>query len=159
MHMVLKSGLLLGVVFAGLAALVAVPVAAATPGQDAAALSRELMSPFCPGLLLSDCQSSGAQELRLEIRRRFEAGESRAAIVDDLVQRFGPGVRGRPEARGFGTVAWVFPVVIAVATLLLLVSRLRRATAASGEPEARPAPAPEDPTTRARIDDELYAMD
>jgi cytochrome c-type biogenesis protein CcmH/NrfF len=71
------------------------PCVASAQSREAAELTRELMSPFCPGLLLSDCQSSGARDLRAEIRARVDAGESKGQIVDDLVARFGPGVRGR----------------------------------------------------------------
>ena len=50
---------------------------AETPTEKARAayaLSRELMSPYCPGRTLADCPSPDAAALREEIRDRIEAG-------------------------------------------------------------------------------------
>ena len=38
-------------------------------------VTHELMSPFCPGLLLADCRSDGARHLRAEIGRRLVESE------------------------------------------------------------------------------------
>jgi len=157
--MALESVLLRRFPFVCAVALAVSPIIASTPGQEATALTRELMSPFCPGLLLSDCQSAGARELRAEIRRRFEAGESKTEIVDDLVLRFGPGLRGQPEPRGIGAVAWAIPLLLATATFLGLVWRLRAATARVRQLDSPLASATEDPLVTARIEDELHAMD
>ena len=54
---------------------------------EARALSGELMSPFCPVLLLTTCRSQGAVMPRGEIAARFQAGESRKAIVDATNRR------------------------------------------------------------------------
>jgi cytochrome c-type biogenesis protein CcmH/NrfF len=157
--MVFRSPLSRRFVLACAMTLVGFPVLAGTPDQDAAALTRQLMSPFCPGLLLADCQSSGASELRAEIRARVDAGESKNAIIDDLVLRFGAAVRGQPEPHGFGVVAWGFPVLLAAVTFVPLVRRLRAATVHVRETEPGLPPSDGDRLTAARIDDELSAMD
>jgi cytochrome c-type biogenesis protein CcmH/NrfF len=132
-----------------------------TPQADARALSGELMSPLCPGLLLTTCRSDGARALREEIAARFEAGESREAILDDLVIRFGEGIRTMPEPRGIGLVAWLTPGVLAVCTFAVLVQSLRRGTAGrlAVEPGTLLGEAEDDPQTTTRLDDELRDLD
>jgi cytochrome c-type biogenesis protein CcmH len=136
--------------------LAAGPAHADDAAVRAAALARELMSPFCPGLLLADCQSSGAQELRTEIRDRVGRGDTSDEIVNDLVARFGPQVRAVPTPEGFGLWAWAFPGLLGAATFLVLAGRLRRATLHG--PTSEPLPA-EDPAVTARLDQELWALD
>jgi cytochrome c-type biogenesis protein CcmH/NrfF len=137
--------------------LAAAPANADDAGADAVALARELMSPFCPGLLLVDCQSSGAYELRTEIRDRLGRGDTRDDIVNELVARFGPHVRAVPTPEGLGLVVWAFPGVLGAATLLVLARRLRRAT--RYDPTLHPLLPAEDPAVAARLDQELWALD
>ena len=155
-----RSALLHRLALAAALAVVALPVLAADAPEQAAALTRQLMSPFCPGLLLADCQSSAASELRGEIRARLEAGESRSAIVEDLVARYGEEIRGTPEPQGFGLLLWVLPVAVAAATLSIVIWRFRRYAVrrAGAEPRADVIP-PEDPRTASRIDHALGEME
>jgi cytochrome c-type biogenesis protein CcmH/NrfF len=137
--------------------LAAAPADADEAGARAHSLARSLMSPFCPGLLLADCQSSRAQELRAEIRGRFGRGETRDQIENDLVARFGPHVRAVPTSAGVGLLAWVLPALLAPATFLVLAWRLRQAMQHDPTPEPlRPA---EDPAVAARLDQELLALE
>jgi cytochrome c-type biogenesis protein CcmH len=124
--------------------------------EQATALTRQLMSPFCPGLLLADCQSEGAVDLRDEIRRRLLAGEPVKAIEGDIVTRFGPAVLGLPPLEGFGLVAWIGPLALGLAALGVVVLALRKAT-----PRADPsrqdgdARGPDDLVMENRLQDEL----
>ncbi len=76
---------------------------------EAADISREVMSPFCPGRTLHDCPSSSASELKQKIKDKVQAGESRSQIMEFLVSLYGSEVRATPEAEGFGALAWVMP--------------------------------------------------
>ena len=132
----------------------------ATARQQAFTLAGQLMSPFCPGLLLSSCQSQGAHDLKDEITRRLEAGEPQEAIVADLVRRFGPGIRGAPELRGVGLVAWLGPAVLGGIGALVLGVALRRFTRSSppsnGDDTTRPEASPE---LSARVEQALEELD
>lgn len=77
--------------------------------EVAESVSHQIMSPFCPGRLLSDCPSSGASDLKLEIQKNAESGMSSGEIVDQLAEKYGDEVRAVPGFSGFALLAWVVP--------------------------------------------------
>ncbi len=132
----------------------------ATARQQAFTLAGQLMSPFCPGLLLSSCQSQGAHDLKDEITKRLEAGETEEAVVADLVRRFGPGIRGAPEMRGAGLVAWIGPALLGGIGVVVLGVALKRFTRHNTAADANDtAPSGASPELSARVDQELEALD
>ncbi|MEZ5419516.1 MAG: cytochrome c-type biogenesis protein CcmH [Vicinamibacterales bacterium] len=156
----LLNAVLLGALVVG----VTVPAAAQTTArQQASDLSRELMSPFCPGKLLADCTSSYAGELREAIATRLAGGEPVAAIKADLVRQYGKEILGAPPAEGVGLLAWLLPALLAVSSAVgvgLKVARAARETRAALQ--AAPAVAAAggaDAAVLARLDDELRDLD
>ena len=132
------------------------------PGRDARALIHDLMSPYCPGLLLSDCRSEGARTLRAEIGRRLQTGESRADVEADLVARFGPGIRTMPAMDGIGLIAWIAPPVVGLlglGTAIWTIGRLTPKRRAPGGPVEGGAECVGAGAVDARIADELAALD
>lgn len=149
-------------VLIGVLLLAGLRVASAqTSGGEASALTHALMSPFCPGLLLADCRSEGARELRAEIARRLEAGEASSAIEADLVRRFGPEIRTVPEFRGLGILAWMGPAMLGVGGFAVLVVAIRSAMGRrpTQEERADDALANKDPAMLERLQDELDDLD
>ena len=104
--------------------------------REAYSLSRDLMSPYCPGRTLADCPSPSAAAVRQEIRERMRAGESAARVRADLELRFGDAVIGVPRS----TIGWVIPGLLIAAGGVLVVFALRRMSR-PGKPE----PPPPDP--------------
>lgn len=154
-----RTGLVVAIVVAW---TVVPPVLVLTQSIDrqANALVHRLMSPYCPGLLLADCRSEGARELRAEIRQRLQAGEAPESIEATLVARFGPSIRTEPAFSGLGLVAWLSPVVFAVAGLGVLVLVVRRAARRNGSSgRATGVESEDDAGTGDRLQDELDALD
>ena len=125
--------------FAALAlalALLAAPARAQDDAEVALArtaheLSRELMSPYCPGRTLAECPSPDAGAVRDEIRVALRGGESVDSIRARIESRFGAQVIGVPTT----LLGWSIPIVALVAGALVLVFALRRAVAPTrGEP-------------------------
>jgi len=94
-------------------------------------LSRELMSPYCPGRTLADCPSPDAGAVRDEIRAALRAGEPLESIRSRIEERFGAVVIGVPRS----TLGLALPILILAVGAVVLALVLRRAV-------ARPAPAP-----------------
>lgn len=131
-----------------------------TPARQAAAdLSRELMSPFCPGKLLADCTSSLAGDLRTRIRTRLEAGESKAAVKADLVREFGPEILGAPPAQGVGWVAWLLPALLAIGTAIGIGRKVMHAARSGSQLPAVAGAGGTDAAALTRLDDELRDLD
>jgi len=124
---------------------------------QARALFTEVMSPFCPGLTLADCPSPNAFTMRGDIERRLKNGESRQAIVDELVKTYGAQILADPSDTPIGSIVWGVPIALSVLAAAGLAFFLRRATRPRS-PEAANAPA-ESPQMRSRVDEELAAMD
>jgi cytochrome c-type biogenesis protein CcmH len=133
-----------------LAAAIAVAVAAAMalgagrgPDPEAVPTPREVqdrvMSPYCPGLTLTECPSTQAVELRERVREKVEAGWTNREIDGWLVSTYGESVLGRPR----GAASWLAPALaVALGAALLALGLARRARRAP-EPEPSP-PAPEE---------------
>jgi cytochrome c-type biogenesis protein CcmH/NrfF len=68
-----------------------------------------VMSPFCPGRLLSDCPSDQATQLKHQILDDLQAGKTEGSIIEGLEGRFGSVIRAMPQGTGMGLVAWVAP--------------------------------------------------
>lgn len=135
-----------------------------SPEREAHDLIQNLMSPYCPGLLLSDCRSEGGRQLRAEITERLAKGESREAVQADLVARFGVEILTVPTFEGIGLVAWLGPGIIGLVGLGLAVIAIRRFTAVN---RARARTASDEDTelgipdqaTTDLLQDELAALD
>ena len=138
-----------------IAAATAVPVSAQPrdPADEAQTIFRSVMSPYCPGLLLADCPSPAAFELRADILRRLEGGESASDIERDLYRRFGDAIRAVPPARGWGRLLWIAPAIGLALSLAALLWFLAHSRA-----EAEPPPAAVDRDMEARFQRELERL-
>lgn len=132
-----------------------------TPNREASALIHSLMSPYCPGLLLTDCKSEGGFALRAEITRRIETGEPSDAIEQDLVARFGPTIRTVPAREGIGLIVWFGPALIGALGLALAMQAVRRFTRGHGPTadEVDQLAADIDGGLGERLHDQLAALD
>ncbi len=100
-----------------------------------------VLSPYCPGLLLANCPSAQADSLRKAITERARGGESRASIEADLLAWYGESVRAAPLGSGLGLAAWFTPGLAVLLGGIFIALWLRRRTA-SAAALAGGAPAP-----------------
>lgn len=100
-------------------------------------LTRSLMSPFCAARALSDCPSSGAHDLKREIRGLLASGKSDEEIWENLREKYGNEINAAPEAKGFGLLGWFAPLGFLLCFLgaILLWAKMRREEVAQ---EVRP---------------------
>jgi cytochrome c-type biogenesis protein CcmH len=110
-----------------------------TPTQrEAQEIARTLKCPVCESQSVADSPSQLAQEMRGYIERRLDAGESRDAIIEDLVDRYGEGILLEPPRRGFTLIVWWLPILSlaigAAAVALTLRRSLRRSSRITDTP-------------------------
>lgn len=92
-------------------------------------LSGELRCPKCQNQNIADSNAPIATDMRREVHRLLQEGQSDEAIIDFMVSRYGDFVRYRPGLTSQTMVLWFAPVlflVVGIAVLLVLVRRRRR---------------------------------
>ena len=80
----------------------------------------------CQNQTIADSTAPLAADLRREIRKKIEAGQSEEEIKNFLVERYGEFALYRPRASGKTLVLWVIPVVFLLGGALLLGNIVRR---------------------------------
>jgi cytochrome c-type biogenesis protein CcmH len=105
--------------------------------EQALRINQSLMCPVCPGETIDQSQVELAKQMRVQVREKLAAGESRSQILDYFVARFGEDVLAAPPKQGAHLIAWVVPGVglTAFGAVLFLVLRAMRF---SHSPEAAP---------------------
>jgi cytochrome c-type biogenesis protein CcmH len=94
-------------------------------------LVEELRCPKCQNQNIADSNAPIAMDLRREIYRMLEEGQSNEQIVDYLVARYGDFVRYKPPVNAKTLVLWYGPIVLLVigfAVLAFILIRRRRAS-------------------------------
>jgi cytochrome c-type biogenesis protein CcmH/NrfF len=121
-------------------------------------LERELICPTCE-TTLAVSSSPIADRMRVFIRQRIAAGDTKSEIKAALVAEFGEEVLAAPPKRGFNLLAWVLPLAGLALAALALGVLARRWLAPRAD---RPTPdgstngrAPLDPDLERRLDEEL----
>jgi len=94
-------------------------------------LVEELRCPKCQNQNIADSNAPIAMDLRREIYRMLEGGQSNEQIVDYLVARYGDFVLYKPPVNAKTLVLWYGPIVLLVigfAVLAFILIRRRRAS-------------------------------
>jgi len=97
-------------------------------------LVEELRCPKCQNQNIADSNAPIAMDLRREIYRMLEEGQSNEQIVEYLVARYGDFVRYKPPVNAKTVVLWYGPIVllfIGFGVLAFMLMRRRRSAAAS----------------------------
>lgn len=94
--------------------------------NEARRIFATIMSPYCPGQMLTDCTSPQAAALRDTIKAQLARGRSPQEIKEELVAVFGPEVLALPPNRGIGLIAWIGPIAAMTASLLIAIWWIRQ---------------------------------
>jgi cytochrome c-type biogenesis protein CcmH len=93
-------------------------------------LSIELRCLVCQNSTLADSDAPLAQDLRNEIRKLIESGQTDEEIVAYLVARYGDFVTFRPPVNASTALLWFGPFVMLIIGLIVLVVVLKKRDAA-----------------------------
>jgi len=136
----------------------AAPARASESRPTLAELEGEVMCPTCHTTL--DMSSSPiAARMRVFIKQRIAAGDTKSQIESKLVAQFGQGVLAAPPKHGFGLLAWLLPLGGILAGAAALAYGAWRWSRGRGPAAAAAAGPPLDPELERRLDDELRAFD
>ena len=94
----------------------------------ARALMKGLRCLVCQNQPISDSSAPLAADLRREIKRMIQEGQSEAQIKDFLVERYGDYVLYKPRFRSWNLVLWTAPVFLLLIGGIALSRIVRRRT-------------------------------
>ena len=109
----------------------------ATPRSNAdrvTHLASRLRCPTCRSQSALESDSPAAEEIRAEIARRVQAGETDAEIQAYFADRFGQDILLAPRSSGVSGLVWALPVVVLVVATAGLGRALWRWRAGAGGP-------------------------
>jgi cytochrome c-type biogenesis protein CcmH len=137
------------------------PLQATDLEREARELEAALIAPCCFSQQVSVHHSPAADEVRVDIRRRLAAGETRDQILAAYVAQHGKRILAVPPAEGFDRLLHVLPPIglLLTAGLLALVFRRFSAARATEPAPARAADQVQDERYRETLDDELRDLD
>lgn len=103
--------------WAGVAAVIAAALALGlrpngddgSPAARADRIAAGLRCPVCQGLSVKDSDSPTARDIRADVRRRIDDGETAADIRQAYVDRYGEWILLRPGTSGFDAMVWAVP--------------------------------------------------
>lgn len=98
---------------------------ARTSEERVRAIGESIACPTCAGQSVSDSNAPAAKNIRTEIVRRIEAGQTDDEIRSEIAGLYGDEVLLTPPRRGVGGLVWFLPVAFFVAALGGLVLAFR----------------------------------
>ena len=97
-------------------------------------LTEELRCPKCQNQNIADSNAPIANDLRREIHRMLDEGQSDEQIVDYLVARYGDFVMYRPPLTAKTLLLWFGPAALLLLALLVVLNIVRRRRQAASAP-------------------------
>lgn len=100
----------------------------ADPAQQEAYLeiTKEVRCLVCQNQSIADSTAPLAADLRREIRRMIEEGQSEADIKDYLVDRYGDFILYKPRFRSWNLLLWLGPVALVLLGFVALARNVAR---------------------------------
>ena len=94
--------------------------------ERAADIARSLRCPQCAGESVAESNVSVAREIRADIARRVDAGQSGDEIRAAYATLYGEAILLTPPSTGFGSLVWILPAIVGVTAVAALGFAFRR---------------------------------
>lgn len=96
-----------------------------TSEERARDIAESIACPTCAGQSVADSNSAAAKNIRAEIVRRMEVGQTDQEIRDGIAGTYGDELLLTPPRTGVGGLVWFLPVALFVAAVGGLVAAFR----------------------------------
>ena len=97
-----------------------------TSADRVRAIGETVRCPQCTGQSVADSDATIAREMRAEIARRVDEGQTDATIQAFFATTYGEDVLLTPPSDGVASLVWVLPVVVAVGGAAIVITTIRR---------------------------------
>lgn len=150
-----------------LASLFVVAVAYAQSGgptfptdNDVNRVAKQLYCPVCPNTPLDVCETQACKDWRAQIKDELAQGWTDQQIIDYFVSQYGERVLAEPQRKGFTSLVWLLPVIVALLGLWIVYEILKGWRKQKQGLQTAPAQnADIPPEVLKRIEQELREMD
>ena len=127
---------------------------------EARQIETEVIAPCCWSQQVSVHQSPAADQMRADIRAMLADGRSHDQVLDAFVAEYGERILAVPRARGYKLSLYVLPVVLLVASALVLGLIVKRMAGRGAlAPAGGPVPGDADGQYQDRLTEELRDLD
>ena len=134
-------------------------VAVDTPLDDpvlearARAIHKQLRCLVCQNQSIEDSNAGLARDLRILVRDRISAGDSDAAAIGYIVERYGDWVLLQPPVKGRTVLLWLGPMLFLLLAVVLILRWYRRRSGVTATAAAAPLSVDEQARLKALLDD------
>ena len=88
-------------------------------------VASQLKCPICQGESVADSPSLLAQQMRAVIRQQLQAGKSEQEVIQYFVKAYGEQIVWSPPWQGFSLLAWLTPIALLLAGIVIIYFTLR----------------------------------
>lgn len=124
-------------------------------------VASQLRCPICQGESVADSTSQLAQQMRGVIRQQLQSGKSEQEVIQYFRDSYGDQIVWSPPWQGFTLLAWLVPIGLLLAGIIMLFFVLRdwRALAPAGDAEPANIDEADLAFYRTQLEQELAADD
>jgi len=93
--------------------------------NDVNRVAKQLYCPVCPNTPLDVCETKACQDWRAQIRDQLSEGWTDQQVIDYFVAQYGERVLAEPQRKGFTSLVWFLPMIVALIGLWIVYEILK----------------------------------
>ena len=88
--------------------------------NDVNRVAKQLYCPVCPNTPLDVCETKACEDWRAQIRDQLSEGWTDQQVIDYFVAQYGERVLAEPQRKGFTSLVWFLPMIVALIGLWIV---------------------------------------
>jgi cytochrome c-type biogenesis protein CcmH len=93
--------------------------------NDVLRVAKNLYCPVCPNTPLDVCETKACEDWRAQIHDQLSQGWTDQQVIDYFVAQYGERVLAEPQRKGFTSLVWLLPVIMALLGLWVVYEVLK----------------------------------
>lgn len=98
-------------------------------------LTEELRCLVCQNQNIADSDAGLAKDLRREVAKLINQGQTQVQITDYMVNRYGDFIRYDPPMRADTVVLWVMPLLVLLIAIFIMIKTIKKNSKNNSNPE------------------------